>query len=257
MIKKVLTGALALVALSGASQAQAGMMVPNDPFASPQELTGAEAAHSANNQTATREDGEPDHAGLPAAFSLWYRYTAPANGTIAVDTCTTTVDPRIAVYTGDALASLTPVASDMGSCDTMRIVAVDGSRVSFPATAGTTYRIAVDSNGGGDITTHLVFTADPVTLPPADTAAPDTAITAAPEKKVRRKRATFAFSSNEGGVGFECSLNGAAFSPCASPITVRGEKGRNTFAARARDAAGNLDASPATYSWKVKKKRRK
>jgi hypothetical protein len=35
------------------------------------------------------------------------------------------------------------------------------------------------------------------------------------------------------------------------------KKGKHTFEVRARDAAGNVDQSPASRSFKVKKKKRK
>ena len=89
-----------------------------------------------------------------------------------------------------------------------------------------------------------------------DTIAPDTTIAKGPKAKSRKKKATFEFSSSEAGSTFECALNGAAFAPCASPATVRGKRGKNRFTVRAIDAAKNADATPATYAWKVKKKKR-
>jgi len=38
---------------------------------------------------------------------------------------------------------------------------------------------------------------------------------------------------------------------------VKVRKGKHTFEVRAKDAAGNVDASPATDAWKVKKKQTK
>jgi len=93
--------------------------------------------------------------------------------------------------------------------------------------------------------------------PPADTAAPDTTITGQPKAKTKKKKATFTFTSSEANSTFECSLNGAPFSSCTSPLTVNGKKGKNIFAVRAKDAAGNVDPTPATYNWKVKKKKKK
>jgi hypothetical protein len=91
--------------------------------------------------------------------------------------------------------------------------------------------------------------------PDGDTSPPDTSITKGPKKKSSKKKATFEFSSTEAGSTFECSLNGGPFEPCTSPHKVKSKKGKNKFAVRARDAAGNVDASPATYSWKVKTKK--
>ena len=51
---------------------------------------------------------------------------------------------------------------------------------------------------------------------------------------------------------FECSLDGARFEPCASSATFSGlGSGWHTLEARATDAAGNTDASPAEVSVKL------
>jgi Thrombospondin type 3 repeat len=91
--------------------------------------------------------------------------------------------------------------------------------------------------------------------PAADTSPPDTQITQRPKKKTRKRRATFAFTSSEPGSTFECKLDGRQFAPCSSPLTVKVKLGKHSFQVRARDAAGNVDGSPATDTWKVKKKR--
>jgi hypothetical protein len=93
--------------------------------------------------------------------------------------------------------------------------------------------------------------------PSVDCEPPETTITKQPKAKIRKKRATFEFTSSEPGSTFECSLNGAPFTSCSSPHEVKGKKGKNTFAVRAKDTAGNVDASPATTGWKVKKKKKK
>ena len=85
---------------------------------------------------------------------------------------------------------------------------------------------------------------------------PHTAITQRPKDKTRKKKATFAFSS-EAGSTFQCSVDGAPFSACTSPDTLKVSKGKHHFEVRAIDAAGNVDGSPATDDWKVKKKRKR
>jgi MYXO-CTERM domain-containing protein len=53
-------------------------------------------------------------------------------------------------------------------------------------------------------------------------------------------------------VTYECSLDGADFTPCADPVTFSGlSKGEHTLAVRSRDSAGNVDPTPATISWNV------
>jgi hypothetical protein len=91
-----------------------------------------------------------------------------------------------------------------------------------------------------------------------DTTAPGTTITTQPKTKTKKKTATFEFTSSEPGSSFLCSLDGKQeFKPCTSPLTFKVKKGKHTFQVQAIDAAGNADPTPATYSWKVKKKRRK
>jgi MYXO-CTERM domain-containing protein len=83
-----------------------------------------------------------------------------------------------------------------------------------------------------------------------DLTAPDTSITAGPASPTHQPTATFTFSTNEAGASFECSLDGAAFTPCASPATyTQLLEGPHTFRVRARDAAGNVDATPASHAW--------
>ena len=55
-----------------------------------------------------------------------------------------------------------------------------------------------------------------------------------------------------GVASFEASLDGAAHAPATSPATFAGlAEGAHTFAVRAIDAAGNMDATPATYTWTI------
>ena len=63
--------------------------------------------------------------------------------------------------------------------------------------------------------------------------------------------AEFGFGSTEGG-SFECSLDSAAFAPCATPRSISGlNPGAHRFRVRAKDSAGNVDPSPAERNWSV------
>jgi hypothetical protein len=84
--------------------------------------------------------------------------------------------------------------------------------------------------------------------------APDTRIKRKPQKRTRSTTASFQFTSTEAGVSFECKLDKEAFAPCASPSTYVVHRGRHSFQVRARDVNGNVDATPAKDSWKVRKK---
>ena len=90
-----------------------------------------------------------------------------------------------------------------------------------------------------------------VTAPPGGTA-PETTITAAPTGVVRTSAVSIAFVSNVGGVGFECSLDGAAFAPCTSPASYADlVDGAHVFDVRAVDASRNSDLTPAHAEWTI------
>jgi len=97
-----------------------------------------------------------------------------------------------------------------------------------------------------------------VTPPPtADTTPPETTIDKSPKKKSKSKRATFEFSSTEAGSTFSCKVDANPAVACTSPLRLKLKRGKHTVSVAATDAAGNADATAATYSWKVKKKRKK
>jgi hypothetical protein len=91
----------------------------------------------------------------------------------------------------------------------------------------------------------------------ADTSPPNTKIDSGPRPKTKKKKATFTFSADESPVAFECKLDRGAFATCTSPARFKVKKGKHTLQVRAVDASINIDQSPASYSWKVKKKRHK
>jgi len=85
-----------------------------------------------------------------------------------------------------------------------------------------------------------------------DTVAPDTSLTEAPPVADNSVIVHFGFDSNEDNVTFDCSLDGNGYVTCESgdefgPIG----DGAHSFAVRAHDRAGNVDASPAIYAWTV------
>jgi hypothetical protein len=51
---------------------------------------------------------------------------------------------------------------------------------------------------------------------------------------------------------FTCSLDGAGFTPCASPTSYSSlSDGTHTFRVAAQDRAGNVDPTPANRTWTV------
>ena len=90
-----------------------------------------------------------------------------------------------------------------------------------------------------------------------DTTPPETNITSGPSGSVIGTMATFEFTSNEPGSTFECRVYASgspapAFSNCSSPYTTATlSDGDYVFEVRAKDAAGNVDATPASDSFTV------
>ncbi|HEV2889971.1 MAG TPA: LamG-like jellyroll fold domain-containing protein [Frankiaceae bacterium] len=85
-----------------------------------------------------------------------------------------------------------------------------------------------------------------------DTTAPETTVASGPGEASNSSSATFTFASSEPAPTFECRLDGAPWASCDSPKTYTSLKeGRHELEVRARDAAGNVDASPAEYGWVV------
>ena len=123
----------------------------NDNFANAATLLLGQTV-SAGNFGATKEAGEPDHAGNAGGHSVWWNLTPTASGQIVVTTAGSDFDTLLAVYTGNSVGALTPVQSNddtPGGAGT--------SLLSFAATAGTTYRIAVDGKSGA--TGHIALIA--------------------------------------------------------------------------------------------------
>ena len=92
--------------------------------------------------------------------------------------------------------------------------------------------------------------------PTPDTTRPATSLRKAQITQSQRK-ATFRFASGEPGSTFTCKLDMKPFRPCTSPKTYRQLKlGTHTFRVRARDRAGNLDATPVVKRFTIRKRRR-
>ena len=82
--------------------------------------------------------------------------------------------------------------------------------------------------------------------------APETEIQAAPPPLASSRTASFAFDSPRPNSQFQCRLDGGDFSPCASPQQFGNlPEGTHTFEVRAFDQYGNVDGSPAVYTWTV------
>ena len=89
-----------------------------------------------NINGAGRQSGEPRHAGSLATHTVWYRIRTSSKQAVLVSTCTASFDTVLAVYTGGSVRNLREIEFNNDGCG-------DGSRVTFTARPGKTYRIAV------------------------------------------------------------------------------------------------------------------
>ena len=108
----------------------------NDSFVAAQLISSQTGSVTGTTVNATREPSEPFHAGYPGNGSVWYRWTAPANGLIKFTVVGSGRDCLLGVYRGSQINNLVPVASNYGYLQ---------SSVSFAVTFGAVYLVAVDS----------------------------------------------------------------------------------------------------------------
>ena len=120
----------------------------NDTFAAATSITGRTSTRTQRITEATRQTGEPGVCGVDR--SVWFKYIAPENATIALSTAGTGFDTALGVFTGSSVAGLTSVACNGDAAGAIT------SALTFTATAGTTYYVqagndAVAPTGVGDL----------------------------------------------------------------------------------------------------------
>jgi hypothetical protein len=151
----------------------------NDLFSSSIEITDTAGELSAINGRATKEAGEPNHAGNEGGHSIWYHFQPPDNGVLTLSTSNSSFYTLLAVYTGDDVGNLTLVGANAD--------AFQGSRYSYLqcyVTSNVVYHIAVDGYGGasGDVSLQYGFIAKApesfytlkITVPDGGTVTPTT-----------------------------------------------------------------------------------
>jgi hypothetical protein len=137
-----------------------GVPPPNDAFAAAQAVSGSSGSVSGNNFNATKEAGEPNHAGNPGGASVWYAWTAPSTSPVTFDTALSAFDTLLAVYTGSSVSGLTTIASNNDLSPNC-----NRSRLTFTPVSGTVYRIAVDGANGATGNLTLRWAQASVPLP--------------------------------------------------------------------------------------------
>jgi hypothetical protein len=188
------------------------------------------------------QDGAPISTNAQATFSEAMDASTISGSTFTLKQGATTVPAAVTYDAGTKTATLTPSSNLLNN--TTYTATVKGGTSGVKDLAGNP--LASDK-------TWSFTTAAGTTPPPPDTTPPQTTIDSGPSGNAKSREATFTFSSSEAGSSFECSLDSGAFSACSSPKTYTGlANGSHTFSVRAKDAAGNIDPTPASRTWKVR-----
>ena len=140
----------------------------NDNFANAQTISACSGNITGTNFSATSEAGEPSHdppdaTSLSPSHTVWYQWQAPSTGSVLLTTDGSDFDTIIAVYTGSSVGSLTRLTFN----DDVQTGVIVTSSVTFDATAGTVYRIAIDGWGGDQGTIKLNWSGcgNPIDVP--------------------------------------------------------------------------------------------
>ena len=128
----------------------------------------------------------------------------------------------------------------------------NGSVATFNLTAAGTHNLACQ---GTDVAKNTGATGAYKKSIKVDAAAPNATKVSGPPALTTSRSALFSWTTSDVGSGvkeIECSLNGGAYGACTSGATRTGlADGLYTFDVRVRDVAGNYDASPARWEWRV------
>lgn len=202
----------------------------NDDFSAREVLTSL-GIREGSSACATAERGEPSHVtGSPAASSVWFEWSAPADGSLTLTTAGSGFDTVLAVYSGSQLSSLNRLASDNNSGPGAT------SRVSLDVSTGVRYLAVIDGYRGrqGEYRLSGLFEADspgPVfPEPPTGPVFPNPTPPATPPQDVK---AVIGISKVDGPakvkmgreVKFKVSVTNSGNAPATGVrITVTGKK---------------------------------
>jgi Bacterial Ig-like domain/Thrombospondin type 3 repeat len=112
-----------------------------------------------------------------------------------------------------------------------------------PANNGLNSYSAVSNDVFGNSSTSAPYA---VTV---DNSVPDTGISL--QTGTNPAERVFAFTATKPLASFQCSVDGATFSKCSTPLVVTSAPGPHSISVRAVDVAGNVDRTPATAQWTV------
>ena len=218
-----------------------GVPPANDNFADRLTLAVPVLMATGSNLYATRETGEPNPAGVIGRSSVWWSWTATATGSTTISTSGSNFDTILGVYTGSAVSALTEIASD----DDPPRSSLRTSVVTFTATAGTQYQIAVDGYGGATGSIRLAITPPPVApvfvTQPASQAVEATRTATFTAQAFGSPDPTYQWQSKSSGSSSWNPISGATASSYTTPATALSDNGKQF-----RCIAANGVGTPAT-----------
>jgi hypothetical protein len=130
----------------------------------------------------------------------------------------------------------------------------NGAAVDTATLGSHSFDVDAEDSLGGKTSKEVSYTV----VAKAPPAAPNTILGSHPKKTIKSKKkkvkVKFTFSSDVAGATFECKLDKGSSAPCTSPKTYKVKPGKHTFSVEAV-GAGGPDQTPATFKFKVKKKK--
>jgi hypothetical protein len=207
---------------------------------SPQAYSGLSDGSHTFSVRATDTYGNTDTS--PATYTWTVNTTAPPAPAITSSPTNPTNQTTASFSFNDTEAGVTFQCS----LDSSAYAACTSSKSYSGLTAGShTFAVqAKDAAGNLSPATSYTWT--------VDTTAPDTVIDSGPTSPTNSTSASFTFHSTETGSTFECKFDTGGFVTCTSPKTYTGlTSATHTVQVRAKDLAGNTDATPATFTWVV------
>lgn len=153
--------------------------------------------------------------------------------------------------TGSTSASIGFTSTDAGATFQCSFDGAPASACTSPVALGPladgahTFTVtATDAVGNTGLPSTATWTVD-TSPPPAPT------VTTGPATPTNATTATFVVHSSDPTATLACSLDGATFAPCTSPVTYSSlTEGAHTFDVKAVDELGN-SASATQYTWQV------